>query len=209
MNAETSSGPDQSDRGDPISPDPTLASDALPRGPVPGTAQEPPVPMRRPGEALFAGAFLVLSLAMLWNAYGISGFEQLSAPGTVPMATTFVMVLTAGLVLVSTLRRAPDRHETVRRDILPVLILLMVALLAVYAALLVPLGFLPTSLLFLISAIKLLSKRSWGFTVLVAFASLIVIYLVFRIVFTVLMPPGIVPEGQVLQWFRDLSGRGG
>ena len=190
------------------SPDPALASDALPRGPVPGTAKGPPAPMRRPGEALFAGFFLLLGLVMLWSAYGISGLGQLSAPGTVPMATTLVMALTAGVVLVSTLRRAPDRHESLRRDILPGLILLMVGLLALYAALLVPLGFLPTSLLFLIAAIKLLSGRGWGFAILVALLSLVVIYLIFRIVFTVLMPPGIVPEGQILQWVRDLLSGG-
>jgi putative tricarboxylic transport membrane protein len=32
-----------------------------------------------------------------------------------------------------------------------------------------------------------------------------VIWLVFRLVFTVLMPPGIVPEAKILQFFRNLS----
>lgn len=208
MNMESSAKPVPSDHISLDDSDPALALDALPRGPVPNTTEGPSTVMRRPGEALFAGFFVLLSLIMLWNAYGISGFEKLSAPGTVPMATTFVMVLTAGLVLASTARRVPDRHETVRRDILPGLVLIMVALLAVYAALLVPLGFLPTSLLFLILTIRLLSKRSWAFAILVAVASLVVIYLVFRIVFTVLMPAGVVPEAQMLQWFRDLSGGG-
>ena len=185
------------------SPDPALAPDAPPRGPV-ANAEEQPVAARRPGEALFAAFFLLLGLVMLWSAHGISGFSQLSAPGTVPMATTFAMVLTAGIVLLSTLRRPLDERESVRRDILPGLVLFMVGLLAAYAALLVPLGFLPTSLLFLIGGIRLLSGRGWGFAVLVALGSLLVIYLVFRIVFTVLMPPGIVPEGEMLQWFRDL-----
>lgn len=35
---------------------------------------------RRPGELVFALVLLVLSGALLWEAYGISGFEALSAP---------------------------------------------------------------------------------------------------------------------------------
>ena len=41
-------------------------------------------------------------------------------------------------------------------------------------------------------------------TVLVSAFSLLLVYLVFRIVFTVLMPSGIVPEGEMIQWFRNL-----
>jgi hypothetical protein len=51
---------------------------------------------RRPGELGFALALVAASLALLWNAYGIAGFEALSSPGAIPMATSFVMVVTAG-----------------------------------------------------------------------------------------------------------------
>ena len=188
----------QTPRNPDPAPDPSLASDAAPKGalPAPGT--------RRPGEAVFAGFFLLLAFILLWEAYGISGLSQLSGPGTVPTATTAVMVLAAGAVLWQTLAKPRDDAETVRRHILPGVVLLMAGMLAAYGALLVPLGFLPTSALFLILAIRLLSGRGWSFSVVVALGSLIAIYLVFRIVFTVLMPPGIVPEGQMLQWLRDL-----
>jgi hypothetical protein len=35
-----------------------------------------------------------------------------------------------------------------------------------------------------------------------------VIWLIFRIVFSVLMPAGIVPEAEFIQFFRGLSGGG-
>jgi putative tricarboxylic transport membrane protein len=94
------------------------------------------------------------------------------------------------------------------RDILPPLAIVIVLLLVAYGLLLRPLGFLPTSALFLIAAIKILSRRGWGFTVAVSLGSLVLIYLVFRIVFSVLMPAGIVPEGEMLQALRDLFGGG-
>lgn len=160
---------------------------------------------RRPGELVFGAVMLIASLALLWSAYGISGFEALSAPGAIPMATTFAMVVTAGIVLLKTARLPLDRTETVARDILPPVVLIFAALLVAYGLLLRPLGFLPTSALFLICAIKILSRRGWGWTIGISLGSLVAIWLIFRIVFTVLMPAGIVPEGEFIQFFRNLG----
>ncbi len=164
---------------------------------------------RRPGEVAFAVFLVLASLGLLWNAYGISGFRALSGAGSVPMATTAVMAVTSLLVLIRTAARPKVASETFGRDILPPTIIFVALLLVAYGVALRPLGFLPTSALFLIAAIKLLSRRSWVFTVTVALASLVVIWLVFRIVFTVLMPPGIVPEAEVIQILRNLTNRGG
>lgn len=183
-----------------IVPDPARPSDAAPGG-LPR--------FRLPGEAVFAGFFLVLSLVMLWSAYGISGFAALSSPGSVPMATTLAMTVAAGLVLAETLKCPSDPQKTIRRDVLPGTILVMAAMLLAYALLLRPLGFLPTSALFLVVSIRILGRRGWTFTLATALGSLVAIYLVFRIVFTVLMPAGIVPEGEILQWIRDLASGGG
>ena len=161
---------------------------------------------RRPGELGFALVLLVASIALLWSAYGISGFEALSAPGTVPMATTLVMVITALAVVLRTAPLPRVSGETLSRDILPGVVIVFVLFLLAYALLLRPLGFLPTSALFLIAAIKILSRRSWAFTLTVALGSLILIWLIFRIVFTVLMPSGIVPEAEFIQYFRNLIG---
>jgi hypothetical protein len=60
----------------------------------------------------------------------------------------------------------------------------------------------------MVASIKLLSRRSWLFSLSTGLLSLLVIYLLFRIVFTVLMPTGIVPEGEILAWFRALFAKG-
>lgn len=163
---------------------------------------------RRPGEAAFATVMAIASLVLLWNAYGISGFEALSAPGAIPMATTFAMVVTALVVLVKTLRAPAVEGETFFRDILPPRVILIVVMLVAYAFALKPLGFLPTSAIFLIAAIRLLGRRTWVFSIGIGLLSLLGIYLVFRIVFSVLMPAGIVPEGEILAWLHHLFGRG-
>lgn len=167
---------------------------------TPGGASD----QRRPGELVFAGLMLAVSLGLFWSAYGISGFEALSAPGSVPMATTVVMVLASLLVLLKTAKLPLDRSETLARDILPPAVVLFSLALAIYGILLKPLGFLPTSALFLILAIKFLSRRGWVWTLTVSLGSLIVIWLIFRIVFSVLMPAGILPEAEFIQFFRDL-----
>ena len=75
-----------------------------------------------------------------------------------------------------------------------------------YAVLLKPLGFVPTSFLFLLGLIKLFSARSWGFSISAAAGSVALIYIIFRLVFSVLMPAGIVPEGEVLAAIGHLFG---
>lgn len=159
---------------------------------------------RRPGELVFAGVLAAASLFLLWEAYGISGFRALSSPGSVPMATTAVMVITSLIVLVRTARLPKVGGESVSHDILPVSVILLALMLVAYGVLLRPLGFLPTSALFLIVAIKFLSRRSWAFTLSVSVGSLVLIWIIFRLVFTVLMPAGIVPEAQFVQILRDL-----
>jgi len=159
---------------------------------------------RRPGELVFGVFLLASSLGLLWSAYGIAGFEALSSPGAIPMATSAVMVMAAAVVVVKTIRLPMDVTETLARDILPVKVVIFAALLVAYGILLKPLGFLPTSALFLITGIKLLAKRNWGWTLFVSLGSLFVIWLIFRIVFTVLMPSGIVPEAEFIQFFRNL-----
>ena len=161
---------------------------------------------RRPGEGVFTLVLAAISLFLLWSAYGISGFEALSSPGALPMATAATMVVTALIIAAGTFRRPVTADETVRRNILPAPVIGMVVLVALYAVLLKPLGFLPTSFLFLLIAIRFLSRRSLAASAGLSLVSVALIYIVFRLIFTVLMPEGIVPEREIMAWIGGLFG---
>ncbi len=176
-----------------------------------GTSDATPggyVEKRRPGELAFALFLTVASLFLLYSAYGISGFDALSAPGAIPMATTLVMVIAAAVVVLRTARLPIVATETISKDILPGTVILFVGFLIVFGLLLQPLGFVLTAALFLIITIKVLAKRGWGYTLTVAMGSLVVIWIVFRVVFTVLLPAGILPEAEFIQYFRNLMSAG-
>lgn len=161
-------------------------------------------PARRPGELIFNLFLFLFSLFLFWSAYGISGFEALSAPGVVPMATSAVMIYSAGAILWEVFRKSPQTGETLTGNIIPQSIVVTIVMVALYALLLQPLGFIPTSVLFLIVMIRYLSRRGWGFCIGVSVGTVAVIYLIFRLIFTVLMPQGIVPEGEILAWLGNL-----
>jgi putative tricarboxylic transport membrane protein len=163
---------------------------------------------RRPGEAIFALAVAGASIGLMFKAYGIAGFEGLSSAGALPMGATAVMSACALLIAWQTFKAPKAATESMARDILPPAIWISIVLIGLYALLLVPLGFLPTSLLFLTALIKLLSGRPLFFCVWVSAVSLAVIYLIFRVVFSVIMPEGIVPEGQILAWVGKLLSGG-
>ncbi|MCZ4354739.1 tripartite tricarboxylate transporter TctB family protein [Roseovarius aestuarii] len=163
---------------------------------------------RKPGELVFTAFLCIASVYLLWEAYGIAGFEALSSPGAVPMATTAAMAISSVILLVRAIRLPRARAGVIAESVVPGVFVVFVLLLLAFSVLLKPLGFVPTAALFLVVAIKILGRRSWGFTIVVSLASLLVIWLVFRVGFTVLMPPGIVPEAEFIQFLRNVFGGG-
>ncbi|HMO08481.1 MAG TPA: tripartite tricarboxylate transporter TctB family protein [Paracoccaceae bacterium] len=164
---------------------------------------------RRPGELLFNLAMLAASLFLFYSAWRISGFEALSAPGAVPMVATGTMALCAALIVADSLRKSGVTGETFWRQILPVPVVVTVVMITAYALALRPLGFLPTSLLFLWVLIRYFTGRSLGWSLMISVMTVAIIWVVFRMIFTVLMPEGIVPEREIIAFVRNLlSGRG-
>lgn len=159
---------------------------------------------RRPGELAFTLFLLLASLGLLWSAYGIAGFEALSSPGAVPMATTAIMVVTAIMVLIQTLRRPTGTTQTFGTHILPLSVIVTIALIVAYGWLLRPLGFIPTSVLFLSALVWFLSRRPVLFCLAVSVGTVALIWLIFRMVFSVLMPPGIFPEARIVAFITQL-----
>ncbi|MFN3500502.1 MAG: tripartite tricarboxylate transporter TctB family protein, partial [Pannonibacter indicus] len=66
---------------------------------------------RRSFELVFSFFMFGASLFLFYTAYGISGFEALSAPGGVPMMTTGLMTVTSGMVLIQTLRKPAEGNQ--------------------------------------------------------------------------------------------------
>lgn len=162
---------------------------------------------RRPGEMIFSLFLVAASLFLLYTAYGISGFDALSGAGALPMASTAIMLICAGLVALQTKRRSALTGETLARDILPVPVLVTILMIGAYALLLQPLGFLPTSFLFLLVLIRMLSGRSLLWCGAMSLLCVALIYGIFRLIFSVLMPAGIVPEAEIMAFFRSVGGQ--
>ncbi|MDO5706186.1 MAG: tripartite tricarboxylate transporter TctB family protein [Paracoccus sp. (in: a-proteobacteria)] len=159
---------------------------------------------RSAGESIFNALMFLASLFLLWSAYDIAGFSSLSSPGALPMAVAFAMVVSSGLILLGNLR-TPDRDETrFLTDILPPVVIVVTLLIVAYGVLLVPLGFLPTSVLFMVLSIMFLRRGGLVYAVGVSVFSLGIVYVIFRLIFSVLLPAGIVPEGEILAYFRGL-----
>ena len=170
---------------------------------------------KRAGESTFGVIMLLVSLAFAWQSYEISGFSALSSPGAFPLAASAVMVIAALIVVVGDMRREhevegplSDKARSFSSDITPSIVVVFAGFVIGYAALLESLGFLPTSFLFLFAAIQFLHRGSVAFSFFVALGSLIAIYVVFRLVFTVVLPEGIVPEREIMAWISHHLGGG-
>ncbi|WP_118135074.1 tripartite tricarboxylate transporter TctB family protein [Oceanicella sp. SM1341] len=156
---------------------------------------------KRAGETVFAVLMLALSLFLLWQAYEISGFAALSSPGAFPMAAALVMSLAAAVNLARTLAAGREQGGFFA-GILTARVVVFILLILGFALLLERAGFLITAALFLLAAMGYLWKRGPARVAGVALLSLIVVYVVFRLVFQVVLPEGVVPEQQILSDIR-------
>lgn len=164
-----------------------------------------PQSKRRPGELAFAILMVLISLVLFWQAYRISGFASKSSPGAFPLAVTAVMVITAFVGLLKTMA-APagdGSFAAFRAEIIPNIVIAFGLLVLAYGFFLESLGFLLSSLVFLFGGILLLYRRGIGPALGWALVSIVGVYVIFRLVFKVILPEGVVPERRILAVIGD------
>ena len=155
---------------------------------------EPVPPQRPPGELAFCVLLLALSLFLLWQAYGISGFESLTSAGMFPMLASATMVVTGAVFVGQSLRRGPaqsDGHwQAFVAQVTPPIWLGFALAVCLYMLALPRLGFVGASFLFLLLSMRLLGSRRWWLNAGLSAASLAAIYVVFQTIFSVVLPQG-------------------
>jgi putative tricarboxylic transport membrane protein len=147
---------------------------------------------RRPGELAFAAVMLALAAFVLYQAHGISGFSSPSSPGVFPMLAAGAMVA-SGLVIVLRTRRIGWRGAAATRfgsEITPRRHIVFAGMIVAYMIALEPLGFLLSSFAFLLASIHYLYRKGIMVELALSAGSLAAVYLVFRYVFTVVLPEG-------------------
>ena len=165
-----------------------------------------PPSRRPPGELVFAALMLLLSAFLLWQAFGISGLQSSTSAGAFPMAAAATMLVCAMVIAVQAAGARDDGsaaehgarpgglpHEAQRT--VPPVVPATVGAVAAYMLALEPLGFLPSSLVFLVGMTRLLGERRLRRNLLVSVLALGVIHLVLTTVFAVALPGGALWQG--------------
>ncbi|MBJ7538669.1 tripartite tricarboxylate transporter TctB family protein [Marinomonas transparens] len=159
---------------------------------------------RKPGERLFCLLLVLGSVYLFWQAYSIAGFSELSSAGAFPMAASAVMILASSIIFVNTLKLPAAEGVRFIYHCFPPVVAIIMALILVYAVILENLGFILSSFLFLFIAIQFLYRRSVLTTLSITLLALIVVYIIFRLVFQVVLPEGIVPERDIIASIKAL-----
>ena len=161
---------------------------------------------RQPGETLFGFLMLAFSLFLFWQAYEISGFTALSAPGTYPMAVAAIMVISSCVSILHDRQRPAEQFSwhAFFQQILPAAVAILIGLIFVFAIMLETVGFLITAFLFLVISIQVLHRGAIGQNLLISAAALVAVYLVFRVIFVVVLPEGLIPESDIIYNLKQL-----
>ena len=75
---------------------------------------------RKPGELVFSMVLLMFSIAALYLSSGISGFSSISAPGTLPLLASTILVLSALLITRQTWSLPPTPDASFTSMITPI-----------------------------------------------------------------------------------------
>jgi putative tricarboxylic transport membrane protein len=155
----------------------------------------------RPGETLFALALVLFSAAAFWQSFAISGFKGLATAGTFPMLASAAMLASSLLVLVATVRRGPGSASQdvaptpTTSAILPLPVVIVAGLVAIYVMLMPLFGFMLSSAAFLFASFWYLWRKGWLVSLALTLVALAAIYAVFRLVFQVVLPTGSLVRG--------------
>lgn len=157
---------------------------------------------RRAGEVSFCALMLALSTFLLWACINISGFKSYASAGSFPMAASLLLVICALIILVKTvlkpLQPLAGGGSLVRQffqQIAPPVVVWTGVAITLYMVTLDWIGFVPSSYLFLIVAMRILGGMRIGLNLLVSAVVLSAIYVVFDTAFSVVLPTGTVWQG--------------
>jgi putative tricarboxylic transport membrane protein len=161
---------------------------------------------RRPGELVFTILLLAASTFMLWQAYAISGFDSLSSAGAFPMAMTSIMVGAMVVVLIKLARkpRPANAFMRLKTEILPRTVVVFSVIILAYSLVLETVGFIIASFVFLLVSIWFLEGGRFKRALLFSILSILGVYFVFRLVFQVVLPEGLIPEREIIASIQDL-----
>lgn len=157
---------------------------------------------RKPGEIAFAIVMLLGSVFLFWQAYYISGFSSLSSAGALPLAAAAVMVISSTIALIKTMGLTIDTEIRFFHHVLPPIVSIVIALILLFSVMLEPVGFILSALLFLFLGITFLQRSSFLVTATITVICLISVYFIFRIIFQVVLPEGVIPERE---WMAIIS----
>lgn len=157
-----------------------------------------PMITRSPGEIVFACLLLLTSSWLFWQAYAIAQFTSLSSPGALPLAASMVMVISAAMTLMKTIKLPLDPDLRFFRHLFPPVVGIVIAMILMFAIMLEPIGFIISAGTFLFLGMTFLQRSSLKVSIGLTILCLVTVYCVFRLVFQVVLPEGVVPEREWL-----------
>ncbi|XAW89005.1 tripartite tricarboxylate transporter TctB family protein [Vibrio sp. CDRSL-10 TSBA] len=168
------------------------------------------VKSRKPGELVFSVLMVLLSAGLLYQAFFISDSHALSSPGAFPMSAAAIMLVFSSITVFDTLKKTPvpSALRAFLQQIVPTNVVIMLVLIGLFAFCLESIGFVITTFVFLTVTLLLLHQRNLVKAVSIALLALVVIYIIFRLVFLVILPEGVIPEGEVLSYLSSLFSGG-
>ncbi|MGN0203617.1 MAG: tripartite tricarboxylate transporter TctB family protein [Coprococcus sp.] len=140
------------------------------------------------GEKIFTYIMLAVSVALVIGSLFIVPFDELtvSSPGGYPV---FVSILCLVLAFVVAFGKHPEVGESENeKKVFDPVIVAFIMMLVLYVAGIIYIHYTAATLLFLFASMLYLNRSNWKRAVLISYISTFMILLVFKYLFSVIMP---------------------
>ncbi|MCP4237781.1 MAG: tripartite tricarboxylate transporter TctB family protein [Aestuariibacter sp.] len=152
--------------------------------------------VRRPGELGFIVILIIFSIGAALQAFGISGFSDISGAGVFPMLAAGTMILSALVIFRNSwVSKSPSTaNASVSKqffnEVTPLRLVTILMMILVYVIAMPMVGFVLSSAGFIFLMLTYLWRKGVIISLTLSAFCLALIYFVFRIVFQVVLPQG-------------------
>jgi putative tricarboxylic transport membrane protein len=149
----------------------------------------------RPGELAFVAVIVAFSGLAFWKAFEIDGFSSRSGPGVFPMVASAVMIISGIFIFIDALRKRASNRPTELSAfsyLFSSKFLAFVPMMVIFAVAMPWVGFFPAASGFIFAAISFLWHKNLILTIMVTALSSAAIYVIFRVLFQVVLPKGVL-----------------
>lgn len=141
----------------------------------------------------------LISVFFFYQSFHITDDGSLGSSASIPIMACGMMLLSSLITLFKSFKL-----DSLNKTIIPRTVYFVLISILVYSIAIEVIGFIITSFIFIAVLIFFINKSAATRSIFLSFMVVVITYLVFRIIFKVMLPEGVIPEREILFYLKSV-----